>query len=157
VLFRSLVRKIYGDRLSKLNELIQTKEYVKASKLMNTDPGQLESLVEIRGENILGERLTEDLNTDKIPFVVKLVVKDTSIVTPVQNGIMHFLEGSNPYLVSKANLKLESIRTELDFIDRQLALIDSQSRKGGALVLSGGKASATSESGYSNLYDFCYE
>ncbi len=153
VIYDELVRKIYGDRLSKLNELIQIKEYQRAAKLMNMEPGGLKDLVEIRGENILGESLSQDLNTDKIPFVVKLVVRDTAIVPSVQDGVMYFLEGGNSYLVSRTNMKMEGIRTEMEFIDRQLALIDSQNRSGKSMVLAAPGNSAAP----GNLYAFSYE
>lgn len=157
VIYDELVRKIYGDRLAKLNELIQVKEYQKAGQLMDLDPVKLEGLVEVRGENILGESLTQDLNTDKIPFVVKLVVRDTGIVNAVQEGVMHFLEGGNPYLVSRTQMKLDGIRTELDFIDRQLALMDSQSRSGATMILATPASSKASSPVAGNLYAYSYE
>lgn len=128
VVYDDLVRKIYGDRLEKLNTLISQNQTKQVATLLNLPETTANSIVKIQGTNILGEDLTKDLNTDKIPFVVKFVVRDKKYVNNVQEGIVNFLESGSDYMANRKSMRNEEITDELNFIDHQLNLIDSVKR-----------------------------
>ena len=157
VMFEELTRKIYGDRLSKLNALVQRDEQAKVAMLLDVDKKMAMSIKSIEAKNILGEDLDKDLNTDRIPFIVEFVTKDSSQVLPLQKAIVKFLETGNEYMADRTRIKNLERNEELEFINNQLRVMDSLNRKGnfqtGSLTASAGKASDQS----SQTYDLSYE
>lgn len=157
VMFEELTRKIYGDRLSKLNALVQRDEQAKVAMLLDVDKKMAMSIKSIEAKNILGEDLDKDLNTDRIPFIVEFVTKDSSQVLPLQKAIVKFLETGNEYMADRTRIKNLERNEELEFINNQLRVMDSLNRKGnfqtGSLTVSAGKASDQS----SQTYDLSYE
>ena len=141
VVYEDLVRKIYGDRLEKLNTLLQSNNE-RAAELLNLDIKIVETIEEVKGTNILGEDLSKDMNIDRIPFIINITVTDTSKITEIQNGILSFLENSNSYLMEKRNLKISEIKDEIAFISTQLEMMDTLKRK---YYLSGKDASLSTE------------
>lgn len=128
VVYEDLVRKIYGDRLEKLNTLLQNNK-PKAAQFLGLDKKAIDCIDEIKGTNILGEDLSKDMNIDKIPFIVNITVRDTNYILDIQKGILNFLENSNNYLIEKRNLKIKEIADEITFINKQLGMMDTLKRK----------------------------
>lgn len=128
VVYDELSRKIYGDRLQKINNLIQKKAYGTVAHFLNIDKSVAESLVKVEGKNILGDDLSKDMNTDHIPFIVNFVTKDSSAIPKLQDGIVNFLEQGNVFLADKQKMKIAEIAKEVAFIDAQLAMMDSLKR-----------------------------
>lgn len=129
VIYEELVRKIYGDRLAKLDALVQKGDVAKLKELLYVPEDAVKSIVQIKGKNILGEDLDKDLNTDKIPFVVELDFTDATYVPQIQEGILHFLEDGNDYLKEKKALRIQETETEIKFIDAQLAMLDTMKKQ----------------------------
>lgn len=156
VVYEDLVRKIYGDRLEKLNTLLQSNNE-RAAELLNLDIKVVETIEEVKGTNILGEDLSKDMNIDRIPFIINITVTDTSKITEIQNGILSFLENSNSYLMEKRNLKISEIKDEIAFISTQLEMMDTLKRKyylsGKDASLSTEKATGTQADVYGLSYD----
>jgi hypothetical protein len=155
VSYDDLVRKIYGDRLYKLNKLVRNKEYGKVATYLNVDRKTAEQLTQIKGKNILGEDLTEDMNTDRIPFMINFIVKDSSVIHNVQAGIVGFLEEGNAYSSISKSLKIKEINDEIQFIDSQLLMMDSLKKKYNAES----SVAVTDEKNASltTIYNFSYE
>lgn len=156
VTYDDLVRKIYGDRLYKLNLLVDRGQYGRVSKLLGLTEQEAKALLQIRGKNILGENLTEDLNTDKIPFIVEILVTDTAAIPGIQAGIVGFLETGNAYLATTKKMKVQEIEDELKFIDQQLGMMDSLKKKYNATQLAGDNTDKNSSS-LSTIYNFSYD
>lgn len=156
VTYEDLTRKVYGDRLSKVNTLLQNNTG-KASSLLNASDPALKSLKHIEGKNILGEALSEDLNTDKIPFVVNMHVTDTSYVDELQESILNFLENGNRYLSEKRQMKINEYQDELKFINKQLAMMDTLkiAYNGAESTTSSSKKSSSTDG--STLYELSYD
>lgn len=128
IVYEELVRKIYGDRIKKLNTLLQTQPE-KAQELLGLDDDAAKSLTQVYATNILGEDLSQDLNIDKIPFVVHININDTGHIHAIQNSIVNFLEEGNSYLATRKELAIQEIENELSFIDKQLSMLDTLKRK----------------------------
>lgn len=152
VVYEDLVRKVYGDRIEKLDQLLANNT-TKAQHMLGLDSKTMESLEEVRGTNILGEKLSEDLNVDKIPFIVHIKVSDTSNVTKIQNAILNYLETGNAYLLNKRTLRMQEINDELAFIEQQLGMMDSLKRKYYNASGSSEKSNASESSVYQISYD----
>lgn len=128
VVYDELSRKIYGDRLQKINYLIRKKAFGEVAKYLNVGFPVAKSLVKIEGKNILGDDLSKDMNTDHIPFVVNFVTTDSNDILALQNGIVSFLENGNEFLVNRQKIKVAEIGKEVAFIDAQLNMMDSLKR-----------------------------
>lgn len=159
IMFEELTRKIYGDRLSKLNALVQRDEQAKVAMLLDIDKNMAQSIKSIEAKNILGEDLDKDLNTDRIPFIVEFVTKDSSQVLPLQKAIVKFLETGNEYMAGRTRIKNLERNEELEFINNQLRIMDSLNRKGnfqtGSIAPSSTAGKSSDQS--SQTYDLSYE
>jgi hypothetical protein len=156
VSYEELARKIYGDRLVKINTLIELQDYSKLKTYLNVDEPTIKGLLSVKGKNILGEDLTKDMNLEKIPFVITMRVKDTNSITELQNGIVNYLETGTPYLVSRKAIKMEELDKEVAFIDQQLAMMDSLKRKYNDASFSSGDATADDKASSGSVYSFSY-
>jgi hypothetical protein len=156
VSYEELARKIYGDRLVKINTLIELQDYSKLKTYLNVDEPTIKGLLSVKGKNILGEDLTKDMNLEKIPFVITMRVKDTNSITELQNGIVNYLETGTPYLVSRKAIKMEELDKEVAFIDQQLAMMDSLKRKYNDASFSSGDAAADDKASSGSVYSFSY-
>jgi len=154
VMYEELVRKVYGDRLAKLNLLIEDNNS-KAQSLLGLSKKQMGSLKKIEATNILGEPLAEDLNVDRIPFIVNIYLSDTSYVKEIQDGILNYLENANTYLISKRKLKNKEIDEEIIFIEKQLHMMDSF--KSTYQVSQSVAATSSAGTGEGSLYSLSYE
>jgi len=158
IVYEELVRKVYGDRLEKLNNLLQNNKF-KAQALLKISQPALATLNEINATNILGDDLTMDMNTDKIPFVVTIRVSDTGYIKEIQDGVISYLETGNEYLIEKRRLKRAEIESELNFITEQLAMMDTFKRKYNAASSStqSEKTSPEATTGGGSIYQLSYE
>ncbi|MBS1772521.1 MAG: hypothetical protein JST82_06665 [Bacteroidetes bacterium] len=162
VAYDELFRKIYGDRLEKINSLVQKDNYKKIADLLKLDEQTVSALKNIEGKNILGEDLDKDLNTDQIPFIIELVVNDSSAITKIQDSVVSFLETGNDFLSKRKKIKLQEIDEELTWINQQLYMLDSINRTGKSETVSisiskGSKQSNTPDKTVNSLYEFSYE
>ncbi|RYD56862.1 MAG: hypothetical protein EOP56_10750 [Sphingobacteriales bacterium] len=157
VMYDDLTRKIYGDRIEKLNELVRDNQHQTVSLLLGIKPEEAKRLREIKGKNILGQELTEDLNTDKIPFMVTIVASDSTGMIMIQDRLVEFLETGTQYLANRKALKAKEIQDELNFIDRQLAHIDSLERKMNSIGDIGGESAQDGDKGTNSIFESSYE
>lgn len=160
VVYEELVRKVYGDRLDKLNLLLKN-DKSKAQHLLGISDEAAASLKEISATNILGENLSTDMNTDKIPFIINMYIKDAKYVQDIQNGIINYLETSNAYLIEKRRLKRKEIEEELAYIEQELSFLDTlkkkQTSKISMSVGASSDKSASSSEGSGVIYQVSYE
>jgi hypothetical protein len=155
VAYEELVRKIYGDRIGKINALIAQKKHDKLSMLLGITPAAAKTIEKLEGRNILGQELEKDLNTDRIPFVVVLYVTDTSVINELQTGLVNFLDSGSPYLASKKAIKNQELDKELAYIDRQISYIDSLSKRMGSAMIN--TPTQGTQAGSKSLFEFSYE
>jgi hypothetical protein len=157
VMYDDLTRKIYGDRIEKINELLHDNQHQTVSQLLGIKPDDVKKLREIKGKNILGQDLTEDMNTDKIPFIVTIVASDSAGMNLVQDRLVEFLETGTQYLANRKTMKAREIDNELHFIDHQLNLIDSLERRMNLSSSLGAETSTKDGKGANSIYESSYE
>lgn len=155
IAYDELFRKIYGDRLGKLNSLVQRGDYRKIAATLRTNIENVKSLQSIEGKNILGDNLSKDLNTDNVPFIVTITVKDSATIIPLQDAIVEFLEIGNDFLQERKKVRLKENREELDFINIQMSIIDSLNRHGVTKVFEVDKGDKEKSAG--SLFEFGYQ
>ncbi len=159
IMFEELTRKIYGDRLAKLNALVQHDEMGKVATLLDIDKKTALSIKSIEAKNILGEDLNKDLNTDRIPFIVEFVTKDSSLILPIQKSIVKFLETGNEYMADRTRVKNLERGEELEFINHQLRIMDSLNKRGDFQTgtINGATTTGKASDQSSPTYDLSYE
>jgi hypothetical protein len=155
IAYDELFRKVYGDRLGKLNSLVQRNEYSKLAYNLHTNIEIVKSLQSIEGKNILGDNLSKDMNTDNVPFIVNIVVKDSATIIPLQNAIVSFLEIGNDFLQERKSVRLKETNEELAYINRQMAVIDSLNSHGVTKVFEVDKSDKDKSAG--SLFEFGYQ
>jgi hypothetical protein len=153
VSYDELVRKVYGDRIVKLNAIVKEGDHNRLSHMLSVDKKAAVALKSIKAKNIVGDALEKDMNTDKIPFTVICRVTDTSVINQLQAGIVSFLEEGNTYLSSKKAIKIKEIDNEIAFIDSQLTMMDRLKKE----YQFSSAASTNEKSSPSALYEFSYE
>src|SRR5690606_22567420 len=148
--------QISGDRIEKIHTLITQKNSEKVGKLLGIKQPSAAASYAIKGTNILGEQLSEDLNTDKIPFVIGVRGKDTSEVHEVEEGLVNFLATGTPYLANKKAIKRDEIDKELEYVNRQISQLDSIQSRMGSRTSANVLVTAPEADGKS-IYEFSYE
>jgi hypothetical protein len=156
VSYDELVRKVYGDRIVKLNTIVKENDYSRLANLLSVDQKTASALINIKAKNIVGDALEKDMNTDKIPFVVTCRVTDTATISKLQTGIVSFLEEGNKYLSSKMAIKIKEIDNEISFIDSQLTMMDNL-KKEYQQFAEDASPSTKEKTSPSGLYEFSYE
>ncbi len=165
LVYDELVRKIYGDRIEKLNTIVQAGDNAKVAAMLGVHNKVAASLSKVEGYNILGEDLTKDLNTDRLPFVVSITIDDTTNTIALQNGIVSFLETGNAFMSERSKIKKMETKEELGFINNQLTVLENLYAKGTSMQFtipaeptpansSGNKAKTTSTG---SVYEYSYE
>lgn len=164
--YDELVRKIYGDRIAKLNTIVQSGDNAKVAAILNVDKKVAASLSKVEAYNILGDDLTKDLNTDRLPFVVSITIDDTTHTIALQNGIVGFLETGNTFMSERSKIKKMEAKEELSFIENQLSALENIYYKDSALQFNIPQEQATTSNASSNktkttstgsLYEYSYE
>lgn len=117
-------KKIYGDMLSKLNDLIKANSHETLGRMLDVEPEKLEHLQEISTYNIENEPLVEDLSIEKVPFYVEVEVANTAILPALEKGLVHYMNNT-PYITERLALQAEQNKAELEFYEERLEIIDS--------------------------------
>lgn len=151
VAYDELIRKVYGDRLAKLNVLVERGQHKRVADLLSVDEKVTVNIRGIEGVNIIGEQLVNDLNTDTIPFIVNLYMTDTIGVNSVQYGIVSYLESGNKHVEELKEHRKKQIAEELTYVERQLLLLDSTKRS-----LAENIDSKTGSRSLVSIYDLSY-
>lgn len=155
VAYDELFRKIYGDRLGKINSLVQRNEYEKVAYNLRTNIDIVKCLKSVEGKNIIGDDLNKDLNTDNVPFIVNMVVNDSSKITILQDAIVQFLETGNDFLQDRKKVRLKENTEELAFINEQMKIIDSLNKHGVTKVFEVQQNDKEKSAG--SLFEFAYQ
>lgn len=155
VTYEELVRKIYGDRINKLNTLL-AESPKQAKSILGVDNQTINAFKGIDGMNILGDDLASDMSVEKIPFIVNIYVTDTTAIPTIQKSVVKFLEESNSYLIEKKALRIKEVTDELAFINNQLNMLDTLKRKYNSSPSASTKENKTADE-FGGIYELSYD
>ncbi len=122
-----LEKKIYADMLAKLDQLAANEMHEVLSELLALDLNEASDLVGIKSFNIKDEVLTEDISTEKIPFYIRVQVKDLDMLDELEEGLVHYLNNGR-FVKERLNYMKEKSVKELAFLNQRLDIADSLSR-----------------------------
>ena len=121
-----LEKKIYGDMLLDLNRAVDQGELSEVPGFTDVSEGTIEALVEVRGVNIKGEPLSEDLSAERVPFYLKLEMQDKDHLDELESAILTFLDSPQfvqerlVYNEERAQAKIENLTGQIESIKTEL-------------------------------------
>jgi len=121
-----LEKKIYGDMLLDLNRAVDQGELSEVPGFTDVSEGTIEALVEVRGVNIKGEPLSEDLSAERVPFYLKLEMQDKDHLDELESAILTFLDSPQfvqerlVYNEERAKAKIENLTGQIESIKTEL-------------------------------------
>jgi hypothetical protein len=119
-------KKIYADMLRKLDMLVKSGDYATLGNLLGLPEPSARQIRSVAGYNIRNEDLTKDLSTEKIPFYIRVGVRDLDVLEPLQAGLVSYLNNT-PFIQDRLEYMLDKSRNDLAFMERRLAVVDSLS------------------------------
>jgi len=121
-----LEKMIYGDMLLDLNRAVDQGELSEVPGFTDVSEGTIEALVEVRGVNIKGEPLSEDLSAERVPFYLKLEMQDKDHLDELESAILTFLDSPQfvqerlVYNEERAKAKIENLTGQIESIKTEL-------------------------------------
>ncbi len=124
VSYAQLEKKIYGDMLFKLNQLVQNEQYNELSVLLDLPVEQSQDIKSIKGINIHNQELTTDLSVEKVPFYIVVEVYNRDVLDDLENSIVDYLSHS-AFVKERLDLNARNYKKEIEHLTNQLAYMDS--------------------------------
>ena len=124
VSYAHLEKKIYGDMLFKLNQLVENKQYNDLAGLLKMNQEQVAEIKSIRGVNIHNQELTTDLSVEKVPFYIMVDVYDTDVLEDMEEALVNYISQSN-FVESRLKLNENNYKKEIVHLQNQLSYMDS--------------------------------
>jgi len=124
VSYAQLEKKIYGDMLLKLNQLIESKQYAAVAERLQLTEAQVKQIRDIYGENIHGEPLINDISVEKVPFYIEVDVYDVSVLPDLQNALVDYISQSD-FVHQRLLLNERNYRNEIQYMKGQMVYMDS--------------------------------
>lgn len=122
--FSYLNKKVYGDRLLSLQQLVAEKQYQTIAKLLKTNITTVENILEFEAKNVAGSPLHEDYTEQKYPFYVHVKALKPSAFVGLENSITTYL---NEQSFDKNYIRFEQdkLRQKRVLFEKDLMRIDS--------------------------------
>jgi len=124
VSYAQLEKKIYGDMLFKLNQLVQNEQYNELSVLLDLPVEQSQDIKSIKGINIHNQELTTDLSVEKVPFYIVVEVYNRNVLDDLEKSIVDYLSQS-AFVKERLELNARNYKKEIEHLTNQLAYMDS--------------------------------
>lgn len=101
-------------------ELLKKREYLALSTTLNCTPDVVKNIVSLSAEEI--QKLY--IQNNPHGFIIKVVVKDPSILDELQKGIIYGLE-SNDYIKERIAIKRSNLRQLIEKVSIEITKLDS--------------------------------
>lgn len=124
VSYAQLEKKIYGDMLFKLNQLVENKQYQDLSSLLKMPLGQVEEIKSIQGINIHNQELITDLSVEKVPFYIMVDVYNTDVLENLEAALVNYVSQSD-FVENRLKLNENNYKKEIIHLQHQLTYMDS--------------------------------
>jgi hypothetical protein len=124
VSYAQLEKKIYGDMLFKLNQLIESKQVESLSKRLKLPVEQIKQIKTIYGENIHNEPLINDISVERVPFYIEVDVLDVGILPDLQTALVNYISESD-FINERLKLNERNYKNEIIHMKNQMVYMDS--------------------------------
>ncbi len=124
VSYAQLEKKIYGDMLFKLNQLIDGNQCGSLAALLNMKQEEVMQIHSIEGMNIHNKPLITDISIEKVPFYIVVNVYSPSILSKLQESIVKYLSESD-FINERLILNERNYNNEIIHLKNQLIYMDT--------------------------------
>ncbi len=124
VSYAQLEKKIYGDMLLKLNQLLESKQYATLAQRLRLPEEQIKQIHNIYGKNIHGEPLINDISVEKVPFYIVVDVYDVDVLPALQNALVDYISQSD-FVHERLKLNERNYKNEIQYMKGQMVYMDS--------------------------------
>jgi hypothetical protein len=124
VSYAQLEKKIYGDMLFKLNQLVSSKQYESLAKLLKLDVNQVSKIHSIDSKNIHNQPLVNDISVEKVPFYITVEVYNQEVLKELQKALVNYLSVSG-FVHERLLLNERNYTNEIIHMKNQMIYMDS--------------------------------
>ncbi len=124
VSYAQLEKKIYGDMLFKLDQLLDSKQYESLAFLLKMSPDQVKSISSITSKNIHDLPLINDISVEKVPFYIVVDVYDPDVLPELQDALVAYISESD-FVDERLKLNERNYRNEIAHMKNQMIYMDS--------------------------------
>lgn len=124
VSYAQLEKKIYGDMLFKLDQLLNSKQYESLSVLLNMSVDQVKQINTINSLNIHNKPLINDISIEKVPFYIAVDVYDPDILPELQDALINYISESD-FIDERLQLNERNYNNEIVHMRNQMIYMDS--------------------------------
>ncbi|MFA5418733.1 MAG: hypothetical protein WC341_09760 [Bacteroidales bacterium] len=125
VSYAQLEKKIYGDMLFKLNQLLKSKEYSSLATKLNMPEEEIRQVKSIYGTNIHNQPLVNDISVEKVPFYIEVDVFDVNVLGALQKSLVNYISQSD-YINGRLMLNERNYKNEIIHMKNQMIYMDSR-------------------------------
>lgn len=122
--FSYLNKKVYGDRLLSLQQLVAEKQYQTIAQLLKTNVSTAKNLLEFEAKNVAGSPLHEDYTEQKYPFYVHIKALKPSVFVGLEKNIANYLNEQS-FDKNYIRFEQEKLRQKRILFEKDLQRIDS--------------------------------
>ena len=122
--FSYLNKKVYGDRLLNLQQLIEKGDPSSLAKKLKIHPKTAVKIQGLHAKNIAGSPLHEDYTEEKFPFYIEVIATDRAAFEGLEEHILHYLNHQafdSTYIL----FEQKKLRKKADLLAVQFKQIDS--------------------------------
>lgn len=122
--FSYLNKKVYGDRLLSLQQLVSEKQYQTVAQLLKINTSTANKLLEFEAKNVAGSPLHEDYTEQKYPFYVHIKATKPAVYVGLEKAIADYL---NEQSFDKNYIRFEQdkLRQKRIIFEKDLQRVDS--------------------------------
>lgn len=122
--FSYLNKKVYGDRLLSLQQLVAEKQYQTVAQLLKINSSTANKLLEFEAKNVAGSPLHEDYTEQKYPFYVHIKATKPAVFVGLEKAITDYL---NEQSFDKNYIRFEQdkLRQKRIIFEKDLQRVDS--------------------------------
>jgi hypothetical protein len=123
-IYSELPKKIYGEMMDKLQDMVKSGSYNQVARSLNMPPGQVRAINDISAQNIYGSRLSEDVTEDNKTFYITVSADNNTVFDTLQPAIENYLN-SNVLAVQTMTRKRTILEQKIAYLKTELVLLDS--------------------------------
>lgn len=123
--YTSLQRKLYGEAIDNVNDLLQTHSYSQLQPILHLDRQQLGTIKSIEATNNVGSKLSDDLteNNAKI-FYLSVKTTNQQVFQRLDTVLEHYLN-QNIAVQELQQQRVEKFKSAITYRQKELVALDS--------------------------------
>ncbi len=117
-------KKVYGEMIDKLQEMIKTGSYRQVAKSLNLTLPQAQTIAAINAVNTQGAKLSEDVTENNKIFYIDVTATNNQIFDTLQPALEYYLN-NNVFIKRKMIYNKERIENTILYLKQELVRLDS--------------------------------